>query len=46
MRAEKASGLVGLNIRFRDHEEAGAGVTRSETSYMVDIESLFSLVLP
>lgn len=41
MRAEKALGVVGLNIRFRECEDAGARVTRSEPSYMVGTESLF-----
>lgn len=45
MRAETALGVMGLNIRFRECEEAGARVTRREPSYMVGMESLFSLVL-
>lgn len=39
-----ALGAVRIDIGFRGHEEAG--VTRSETSHVVRIESLFSLVLP
>lgn len=45
VRAEKALGVMELNIRFRECEKAGSRMSRSEPSYMVGMESLFSLVL-